>query len=475
MFGFDVFMAHNSEDKPSVKILAEKLRQKDINPWLDDEQIAPGQWFQDIIEFASRNVKSAAIFIGPKGLGRWQQAELRTFIGQCVKHGLPVIPVLLPGATEFDESLGFLSQLNYVRFLSLDDNDALNRLIWGIRSSNKGPNSDQNPDHNPGEIAPASTVRRDVFIAYDPADASFAYAIMESLKRHHIDVWIDSLDINPGDPEEETRLSGFKASSTCLALVGTSGCPWQSSKIRDAMSFAFSQDKSTNKLIIPVLLPGAAKSQLPPWIGSLRSIDVATGFNELISTISKHRVPRNIPWKGVAASTAGLFALLVALALNVYQQQAARLANIEDQVWRYKHEAASAAAAAAANSLMLQEVRNALTTPGLSDNERLKRAGAATVPTPQPTPKPNCEFRCNDGSCINHSQVCNGQPDCPVGEDEDSTRCGTNERCCVRTNGCVEETGSSCGRTCCCCPVGAKCCPDPKDGCCNEKTGERVN
>jgi hypothetical protein len=130
---FDVFLAHNSKDKPEVQIIAGKLKQLGLNPWLDIEQIPPGRWFQEVIQQAIGVVKSAAVFIGPSGLGKWQALELQAFISQCVKADLPVIPVLLPGVDNIPENLPFLQQLNWVKFNEIDDVEALNNLVWGIK------------------------------------------------------------------------------------------------------------------------------------------------------------------------------------------------------------------------------------------------------------------------------------------------------------------------------------------------------
>ncbi len=136
---FDVFLAHNHNDKHQIETIAIKLRQHELNPWFDKEQIPPGRWFQDIIQQAISEVKSAAIFIGTNGLGKWQIAELRLFINKCLDNGLPVIPVLLPGVNEIPEDLLFLKELKLVEFKKIDDTEALENLIWGItgKRSNK--------------------------------------------------------------------------------------------------------------------------------------------------------------------------------------------------------------------------------------------------------------------------------------------------------------------------------------------------
>jgi GTPase SAR1 family protein len=133
---FDVFLAHSSKDKSAVEQIADDLRTRGINPWLDKEQVPPGRWFQDVIQEAIPHVRSAAIIIGPDGLGQWEAVELRAFISRCVEKRLPVIPVLLPGADGFPHDLIFLRELNAVQFMTLRDLEALKRLVWGITGKN---------------------------------------------------------------------------------------------------------------------------------------------------------------------------------------------------------------------------------------------------------------------------------------------------------------------------------------------------
>lgn len=130
---FDVFLAHNSVDKNEVLEICNALMSQGIHPWLDSEQIPPGQWFQDVIQSVIPRVKSAAILIGRHGIGRWQALELRAFISQCVERNIPVIPVLLPHTGGIPQELLFLRELNYVSFEGGTQNDAaIGKLVWGI-------------------------------------------------------------------------------------------------------------------------------------------------------------------------------------------------------------------------------------------------------------------------------------------------------------------------------------------------------
>ncbi|MCG6133440.1 MAG: toll/interleukin-1 receptor domain-containing protein [Nostoc sp. LLA-1] len=131
---FHVFLAHNSVDKPQVRLIAEALKKFGLTTWLDEENIRPGCSFLDEIQQAIPLCKTAAIFFGVQGLGRWQKAELDVFISQCIEHQIPVIPILLPGVNEVPAELLFLRRIRWINFCeSLEhDENALDLLRWGI-------------------------------------------------------------------------------------------------------------------------------------------------------------------------------------------------------------------------------------------------------------------------------------------------------------------------------------------------------
>ena len=41
---FDVFLCHNSEDKPEIRRIADDLIKQGIKPWLDEREIKPGDF-----------------------------------------------------------------------------------------------------------------------------------------------------------------------------------------------------------------------------------------------------------------------------------------------------------------------------------------------------------------------------------------------------------------------------------------------
>lgn len=114
---FDVFLAHNSKDKPHIRQIYQKLKERGIKPWLDEEEIAPGDLFLDRIQEAIVQSKTAAVCIGPEGLGQWQAMEAQTFISLCIQQSIKLIPVLLPSVETIPDKPLFLTQFHFVQWL----------------------------------------------------------------------------------------------------------------------------------------------------------------------------------------------------------------------------------------------------------------------------------------------------------------------------------------------------------------------
>jgi TIR domain-containing protein len=128
---FDVFLCHNSDDKPDVKKIGKQLMERGILPWLDEWELPPGQPWQPLLERQIANIKSAAVFVGSAGVGPWQEHELRGFLSEFVSRQSPVIPVLLRNAPDKPELPLFLRAMTWVDF-RIQDSNPLDRLIWGI-------------------------------------------------------------------------------------------------------------------------------------------------------------------------------------------------------------------------------------------------------------------------------------------------------------------------------------------------------
>ena len=72
-FEFDVFLAHNSKDKPQVRAIAQELNRYNLKPWFDEEQIFPGDNIQQVVFQGISQSKVGAFFISQNGLGTFQE------------------------------------------------------------------------------------------------------------------------------------------------------------------------------------------------------------------------------------------------------------------------------------------------------------------------------------------------------------------------------------------------------------------
>jgi hypothetical protein len=128
---FDVFLCHNSADKPAVRVVARALRARGVLPWLDEWELPPGQPWQPLLERQIENIRSAAVFVGLAGVGPWQEQEIYGFLREFVARRAPVIPVLLDNAPSAPDLPVFLRAMTYVDFRQREP-DPMVRLEWGV-------------------------------------------------------------------------------------------------------------------------------------------------------------------------------------------------------------------------------------------------------------------------------------------------------------------------------------------------------
>jgi hypothetical protein len=117
---YHVFLSHSSGDKAHVEKIAVRLADEaGINPFLDKWHLVPGEPWQEALEEALGESETCAVFLGPAGLGPWENEEMRAALDERVKDkSLRVIPVLLPGANPKDNKTlpRFLRRLTWVDF-----------------------------------------------------------------------------------------------------------------------------------------------------------------------------------------------------------------------------------------------------------------------------------------------------------------------------------------------------------------------
>ena len=138
---YDAFLSYNSQDRAAVEALARRLRDEGLRLYLEVWELAPGREFQSALTEGIGDSQSCVVFLGPNGLGPWQYEEVQVVINRRAHDGeYRVIPVLLPGfeVPRLGEitRLAFLLNARWVEFFrTLDDEQALRELVWGIRGT----------------------------------------------------------------------------------------------------------------------------------------------------------------------------------------------------------------------------------------------------------------------------------------------------------------------------------------------------
>ena len=128
----DVFLAHNSKDKPTVRRLKKRLEAKGISVWLDEDMLRPGVPSQPLLESGMKTSRSVAVLVGKDGLGPWEDEEMQAALVLAVKDKRPVIPVLLPGVAARPELPMFLAIRTWVDLREGLTETELEKLVWGI-------------------------------------------------------------------------------------------------------------------------------------------------------------------------------------------------------------------------------------------------------------------------------------------------------------------------------------------------------
>ncbi|MDT4953221.1 MAG: hypothetical protein QOJ02_1359 [Acidobacteriota bacterium] len=141
---FDVFLSHNSREKPVVERIAEKLKREGFEPWLDKWCLTPAGDWQDELATGLRASEACAVFIGPSGIGSWEDLEYKLATDRMAKdRAFRVFLVLLPGLPEpFDTSAlpPFLSTRTWIDLRKgIEDTRGFQSLIHGIKGLPLGP------------------------------------------------------------------------------------------------------------------------------------------------------------------------------------------------------------------------------------------------------------------------------------------------------------------------------------------------
>lgn len=139
----------------------------------------------------------------------------------------------------------------------------------------------------------------DVFLDYEFKDAQFVGALADLLGSYKIRQFDAAKDVLPGEAWQATIEKAISSSKTVAIFIGrppTSPARWE--QIQSQLDLIL---KTPDRRIIPVLLPDADWSALPPFLRSLSAVDFTSGlqdpdaFLRLLSGITGRKIEEKIP------------------------------------------------------------------------------------------------------------------------------------------------------------------------------------
>ncbi len=179
---YDVFFSYNWRDYEAVESVARALRDRGLKVFLDRWYLSPGCPWPQALEEALNSCRAVAVFLGPHGMGPWQQREKYLALDRQARDDwgeekylaldrqgreprFPVIPVLLAAA---EPALGFLSLNTWVDFSRQEGPLALEILAAAIRGEAPGPDLQEEIQATLATVCPYRGLR-----PFREEDASF--------------------------------------------------------------------------------------------------------------------------------------------------------------------------------------------------------------------------------------------------------------------------------------------------------------
>lgn len=132
-----VFLCHSSNDKPVVRALYQRLCNDGIDPWLDEENLIPGQRWRKVITEEVRNADVVLVCLSKSSINKsgYVQKEIKFALDvaeEQPENTIFIIPVKL-------EECDVPQRLNDLHWVNLFEDGGYERLLRGIKSINKRP------------------------------------------------------------------------------------------------------------------------------------------------------------------------------------------------------------------------------------------------------------------------------------------------------------------------------------------------
>lgn len=98
---YDLFISYSHSQRPSIELLAKKLKHWRVNVWYDDWTMEPGDFLRDRVVSGIDQSRCLLVAISPDALeSNWVKFELNCgFASEVDDLGIKIVPALLPGVS----------------------------------------------------------------------------------------------------------------------------------------------------------------------------------------------------------------------------------------------------------------------------------------------------------------------------------------------------------------------------------------
>jgi TIR domain len=118
--------------------------------------------------------------------------------------------------------------------------------------------------------------KHQIFFSYAHRDGAFVRFVFDDLKALKLNLWIDSLEMAPGDSLVDKIGAGISESDFVVAFLSETSI--QSNWVRTELAIAATKGIRDNRVfVLPVLVNSIGPSEIPPYLSHLIYVDLREG------------------------------------------------------------------------------------------------------------------------------------------------------------------------------------------------------
>lgn len=122
----------------------------------------------------------------------------------------------------------------------------------------------------------------DLLLCYERTEADVVASLAGALSEGGLRIWLDAWDLVPGQRWEDAIDRAMTVAPAIAACIGPAGItPWMKRELSSVLSRQLDDE---GPLLIPIILPGGDREDLPAPLASLQIIDLSSGFDTIALT-----------------------------------------------------------------------------------------------------------------------------------------------------------------------------------------------